>query len=383
MAIDLDYNATSPLLPAAARAMEPFGRELYANPSALHPAGQAAARALEQARSQLAALVGALPHHVVFTSGATEALNQAILATALARGGGHLVASAVEHAAVLRPLEWLQQCGFQVTLVQPQRSGLVTAEAVAAACRPDTFLIAVQAANNELGTIQPVRAIADVAVRCGALMVVDAVQALGKLPLELGSLGADLVAFSGHKVGGPKGVGALVAKSDVDLPPWLLGGPQEGGRRGGTPNVAGAVGFAVAAAEAVARMPETTRKWTALRDELTSLTERVPGCRANGLGAPCLANTVSLAFRDVDATALTVRLGERGVAVSPGSACGCGHGGSHVLEAVGLETAVVGGTIRLSMGPDISAMELRTAAGLVVETVQELRASGGGACPRG
>lgn len=382
MAIDLDYNATSPLLPAAARAMEPFGRELYANPSALHPGGRAVAQALEAARAQLAGLVGALPSQVIFTSGATEALNQAILATSLARGRGHLVASAVEHAAVLRPLEWLQGCGFEVTLVRPQRSGLVTPDAVAAACRPETFMIAVQAVNNELGTIQPVREIADVAVRAGALMLVDAVQALGKIPLDLGCLGADLVAFSGHKVGGPKGIGALLAKSDVDLPPWLFGGPQESGRRGGTPNVAGAVGFAVAAAETVARMPEAHRRWTALREELTSLTARLPGCRQNGLGADAVPNTVSLAFQGVDATALTERLGQRGVAVSPGSACGCGHGGSHVLEAIGLEPAVVGGTIRCSMGPDLSAMELRAAAEIVVETVRELRDAGGAACAR-
>lgn len=381
MAIDLDYNATSPLLPAAARAMEPFGREIYANPNALHPGGQAASDALETARAQLAGLVNALPHHVIFTSGATESLNQALLATALARGHGHIVASAVEHAAVLQPLAWLQGCGFQVTLVRPQRSGLVLPDAVAAACRPETFLVAVQAVNNELGTIQPIREIADVAVRTGALMLVDAAQALGKLPLDLGSLGADLVAFSGHKVGGPKGIGALVAKSDVDLPPWIFGGPQEDGRRAGTPNVAGAVGFATAAAETVAKMPEATRKWIALRDELTSLSERLDGCRQNGLGAPVVPNTVSLAFRGVDGTALTERLGQRGVAVSPGSACGCGQGLSHVLEAIGLDPAVVGGTIRCSMGPDISALELREAANLVIETVCELREAGG-ACAR-
>ena len=382
MSIYLDYNATSPLLPAAARAMEPFGRELYANPAALHPAGRAVGQALEQAREQLAATVNARPQHVLFCSGGTEALNQAILAISLARGQGHLVASAVEHAAVLRPLEWLQGCGFEVSLVRPQRSGLITPEAVAAACRPDTFLIAVQAANNELGTIQPSRAIADVAVRHGALMLVDGVQALGKLPLDLGSLGADLIAFSGHKVGGPKGIGALVVKSNVDLPPWIFGGPQEGGRRAGTPNVAGAVGFSVAAAEAVARIPEVSRKWVLLREELTSLTGRLPGCRQNGLGAEALPNTISLAFKGVDAAALTELLGQRGIEVSPGSACGCGGPGSHVLAAVGLDDAVVGGTIRCSMGPDISALELREAADQVIAAVGELRAAGGVACAR-
>ncbi len=372
MSIYLDHNATTPLAPEAARAMEPFGRDRFANPSGLYPEAVAARRAVSEARERLAACLGCRAEEVLFNGGATEGLNHALLATALARDGGHLVAGGVEHAAVRRPLEWLARRGFQVTFVRPQRTGLVTAEAVAAACRPETFLVALQAANNELGTVQPVAEVGTVARRCGALFLVDAVQALGKLPLDMPTSGADLLAVSAHKVGGPKGVGALVVRTGVELPAWLHGGGQEAGRRAGTENVAGAVGFAAAAEVAVANRETWHRRWTALRPELLELTRILADCRLNGHETLTLPNTVSLAFRGIDAVELTVRLGERGVCVSPGAAC-CAGERSEILAAIGLDEPAIAGTVRFSMGPDTALTELQRARSAVVEVCRALR----------
>ncbi len=379
MDIYLDHNATTPLDLEAASAMARFGRDLFANPSGLYPAAQAARAALEGARERLAACVGALADQVIFTSGGTEALHSALLSLSLAHRGGHLVTTAVEHAAVHATVEQLAQCGCSVTFVRPQRTGLVPAEAVAAALRTDTFLVAVQLANNELGTLQPTAAIAEVVRPTGAVFLVDAVQGLGKVPVDLRATGADLLALSAHKVGGPKGVGALVRRPGLELPVLVPGGGQEMGLRSGTENVAGCVGFAVAAERAVARQPQAARRWQVLRDELLQLTRLLPDTRYNGHDELTLANTVSLAFRGVDAVALTELLGRRGVAVSPGSAC-CAGRRSRVLEAIGLDEAAQRGTIRFSLGPDTSPLELRTAREQVVESVRELRATGGG-CP--
>ncbi|MBI2299192.1 MAG: aminotransferase class V-fold PLP-dependent enzyme, partial [Armatimonadetes bacterium] len=251
MDVYLDHNATSPLDPQAEAAMAVHGRDRFGNPSSLHLHGRLAREALEAARERLARALGApSTWRLVFTSGGTEAISHALLALAFQRRGGHFVATAVEHAAVLRTLGWLESLGFTSTLVEVDADGAVDPRDVAAALRPDTVLVAVQLANNEVGTVQPVAEAAEAAHRRGVLVLVDAVQALGKLPLRVVRLGGDLWAFSGHKVGGPKGIGALLVRPGLELPPLLHGGGQEGGLRSGTENVAGAVGFSVAAERA-------------------------------------------------------------------------------------------------------------------------------------
>lgn len=372
MDVYLDHNATSPLLPQVAAAMEAVARETFANPSSLYPAGQRAREIFEDARARLAATVGARAQEVIFTSGATEAINQAIIATSLCRGGGHIVTTGVEHAAVRRCVDWLGAAGYRTSYVRCQRTGRVDPSAIAAALADDTVLVAVQAANNELGTVQPIAEIAEMVHARGALLLVDAVQALGKLPLDFVTSGADLMSLSAHKVGGPKGVGALLRRWDLELPALLHGGGQEFGWRSGTENVSGAVGFAVAAEVATARRATVVKRWEALRGELLALTELLPDCRVNGHGTETLANTLSIAFRGVNARELTVALGRRGVAVSAGSAC-CAGRPSEVLQAIGLDEPAIRGTIRFSMGPDISAHELRAVREIVVETVTELR----------
>ncbi|MCC7493396.1 MAG: cysteine desulfurase [Fimbriimonadaceae bacterium] len=374
MDVYLDHNATSPLDPAVASAMARFGQLDYANPSGSYPAARAVRAALEAAREQFAAALAVPPGEVVFTSGGTEALNhvlQAVALPALAGGGGHLVIGGVEHAAVRRCAGWLATLGCDVTLVRPQRTGLVPAAAVAAALRRETCLVALQAANNELGTLQPVAAVGETCRRAGVPLLVDAVQALGKVPLGEAVQAADFLAFSAHKVGGPKGSGALVVRRGRELAPLLHGGGQEGGLRSGTEHVAGAVGCALAAERAVARQPQVQQRWLLLRPELLEIAERLPLARVNGHGTATLANTVSLAFRGIEATALVEWLGRHGVAVSPGSAC-CAGRRSEVLEAIGLDEPALRGTIRLSMGPDTSLHELRAAREVILAGVAEL-----------
>lgn len=375
MEIYLDHNATSPLDRAAEQAMAPFARDVFGNPASVHRPGRLAAEALEAARASLAAAIGALsPWRLVFTSGGTEALQLAILGVAYARGGGHFVSTAVEHPAVVDLLAQLAGRGYGLTVVEVDRDGRLAPERVAAACRPDTILIAAQWANNEIGTVQPVAALAEVALDRRVPLLVDAVQALGRLPVDLGRLAAQLVAFSGHKVGGPKGVGVLAIRDGVELAPLFCGGGQEGGLRGGTVNVAGAVGLAVAAERAVADQPRRERRWLALREDLLAIAGEIRGVRVVSPPTRVLPNTVSLSFDGVDAAAVMLGLAERGIAVSAGSACGCRRREpSRVLAAVG-HPDPARGAVRFSMGPDTTAADLQSVRAAVVTVVERLRA---------
>lgn len=369
----LDYAATAPLCEEAAAAMAPYqqpGRANIAvngNANSLHAPGRVAFAALEAARSRIAAALGARrPDEIVLTSGATEADNSALFGLAhaaaaarqRARAGSftpHVVVSAIEHDAVLAPAKRLEAEGFAVTRVAPDRQGLVSPEALAAALTPDTVLASVMAANSEVGTVQPVVDLARAAHAAGALFHTDATQALGKLPVHVGEWDVDAASFSGHKVGGPKGVGALYVRARTPMAAHLLGGGQEAGRRSGTQNVAGAAGFAAAVEAAQAMQAAERVRLSALRDRLYAALGAMPGvqptvCVPEGSEA-FLPNIVHVLADGLESETLILRFDMRGFGVSGGSACSS-HSlePSHVLKAIGIDADRAQGALRISMG---------------------------------
>ncbi len=376
--IYLDNNATTRPAPEVVEALLPWLREQYGNPSSSHVLGLQAEGALVQARAQVAALLGGQPAEIVFTSGGTEALNHALRGAAEAfPAKRHLVTTAVEHSAVRALAGWLQRQGFEITVLGVDGEGRLDLAELEAALRPDTLMVALMAANNETGVRFPVAEAAVRARRAGALVAVDAVQAVGKVPVDVAAWGADLVAFSGHKFHGPKGVGGLWIRRGVRLRPFLVGGEQERGRRGGTENLPGIVGLGKAAELALAHLPDQERV-ADLRDRLESLLrEALPDLRIHGGGAERLPNTSLLALPDVEGEALQLRLSQRGICVSTGSACTTGRPEpSHVLQAMGVPPDLARGTVRLSLGRETTAGEVEAVAIALPQVVQELRASG-------
>jgi len=376
--IYLDNNATTRPAPEVVEALLPWLREQYGNPSSSHVLGLQAEGALVQARAQVAALLGGQPAEIVFTSGGTEALNHALRGAAEAfPAKRHLVTTAVEHSAVRALAGWLQRQGFEITVLGVDGEGRLDLAELEAALRPDTLMVALMAANNETGVRFPVAEAAVRARRAGALVAVDAVQAVGKVPVDVAAWGADLVAFSGHKFHGPKGVGGLWIRRGVRLRPFLVGGEQERGRRGGTENLPGIVGLGKAAELALAHLPDQERV-ADLRDRLESLLrEALPDLHIHGGGAERLPNTSLLALPDVEGEALQLRLSQRGICVSTGSACTTGRPEpSHVLQAMGVPPDLARGTVRLSLGRETTAGEVEAVAIALPQVVQELRASG-------
>ncbi|WP_080797711.1 cysteine desulfurase family protein [Arabiibacter massiliensis] len=370
----LDYAATAPLCEEAAAAMAPYqvpGRanlSVGGNANSLHGPGRAAFEALEAARRSLARDLGASrPSEIVLTSGATEADDAAVLGIARAaaaerrrRGAGagfvpHFVTTAVEHDAVLAPAKRLEAEGFRVTRLAPNRQGFVEPAALEAALDADTVLVSVQAANSEVGSIQPIAELARAAHAAGALFHTDAVQALGKAPLDLGALGVDAASLSAHKVGGPKGMGALYLKARTPFEPQAVGGGQEDGRRSGTQNVAGAVGFAAAAHAVTGMLDEEAPRLRALRDALYARLAALPGVeatvRVDPGSAGFLPNIVHVLGDGLESETLILRLDMQGFGVSGGSACSS-HSlePSHVLRALGIDADRAHGALRVSMG---------------------------------
>jgi cysteine desulfurase len=381
--IYLDHHATTPVDPAVVAAMLPFFAERFGNPSSRHHVfGQEAERAVEEARGQVAALVGAQPADIVFTSGATESDNLAVrgAARALADKGRHLVTTVLEHPAVLEPARTLEREGFEVTRVACDRQGLVSPAEVEAALRPDTVLVSVMAANNEVGTIQPVAAIGEACRARGILFHTDAVQALGRIPVSVDAWAADLVSLSAHKMYGPKGVGALYLRKTrrprIRLQPQAEGGGQERGVRSGTLNVPGIVGFGEAArlaAEALATgEPERIRS---LRDRLLSgLRDRVDGIEVNGALEPRLPGNLHLSIARAEAETLILSLGGR-IAISAGAACAeAGGKGSHVLRALGLSDERVYTALRFGVGRFNTEAEVDSVVEALAAAVQAARA---------
>ena len=378
----LDYAATAPLCEEAAQAMAPYmvpGRANIAfggNANSLHVPGRAAFSALEDARRAIARALGATrPDEVVLTSGATEADNAAIIGLAQAaaharRLGGagsaqpHVVVSAIEHDAVLAPAKRLEQMGFSVTRVQPDRNGFITAAALEQVMRPETVLVSVMAANSEVGSVQPVAELARTAHAAGALFHTDATQALGKVPVNVVDWGCDAASFSAHKVGGPKGVGALYVKNRTPFDAFMLGGGQEAGRRSGTQNVCGAAGFAAAIQVAQEKQADEQARLGALRDKLYAALAEKPGVRPTVQVAPgsqdYLPNIVHVLVDALESETLILRFDMRGFGVSGGSACSS-HSlePSHVLRAIGIDADAAHGALRISMGRYTTAEDVQ------------------------
>ena len=374
----LDHNATTPVAAEVADAMHEAVRGCFGNASSIHAFGQAAKAALDDARSAVAALLGARPNDVIFTGSGTEADNLAVRGVAeasTAAGRRHLIASAIEHEAVLNTLKALSKRGWTSTLLPVGAAGVVEPAALEAALTDDTALVSVMHANNEIGTLQPIAELAGIAHRRGAVFHTDAVQTAGKLPLDVGALGVDLLSISAHKFNGPKGVGALWIRRGMRLVAPTTGGRQERNRRAGTENVPAIVGLGVAARLAAAKLSREAARLRTLRDRLeSSLLDRVPDTAVNG-GGERVPNTTNISFHGVEAEALLIALDLEGIAVSTGSACSSGTlEPSHVLRAMGLTPRRAQSSIRFSLGLGNTDDEIDRLVGVLPPLVARLRA---------
>ena len=377
--IYLDNAATTPLDPAVLQAMMPYLTELYGNPSSIHGTGQESQRALDRARKQTAAALGVRPQEIYFTSGGTESDNWAIRGAAWANRekGRHLITSAVEHHAVLHTFRWLEKQGFEATYLPVNRLGRVDPEAVRSAIRKDTTLISVMAANNEIGTLQPMEKIGRIAREAGVLFHTDAVQAVGAVPVDPEAWHADLLSLSAHKFHGPKGAGALYVRLGTRIGPLLFGGAQERGLRGGTENVAGIVGLGEAVEIAAAKLPERSEKVRALRDLLIrGVLERIPGAILNGDPRNRLPGNAHFSFPGLDGEALLLRLDLMGIACSGGSACTSGSPEpSHVLTAIGQGPDLARSGLRITLGDRNTEEEIRETLDVLARLTSEMRRS--------
>jgi len=372
----LDYNATTPLAPAVQEAMLPFLAEHYGNPSSTHTLGRACHEAVEDARTRVAWMLGAAPDEIVFTSGGTESNNLALKGLAFRRRppSGHIIISAIEHPAISEPARFLETCGLDVTVIGCDAEGVVRPDDVAAALRDDTILVSVMLANNEIGSIQPIRRIADVCRARNVPVHTDAAQAIGKLPVNVDELGVDLLSIAGHKMYAPKGIGALYVRQGVALEPVLHGAGHEGGLRAGTENVAQIVGLGQAAALASEHAAQAAARMAAMRDRLSNHLRESMGDRVsfNGPLDARLPNTLSVNLPEVTAGEVLRRIPE--LCASTGAAC---HSGSTqlsaTLAALGLSPSVARGTIRLSVGWYTSEEEIDWAAGALIAAWENLR----------
>ena len=354
MRIYLDNGATTKMSQAAIHAMLPYMDTIYGNPSSLHSAGQAAAEALADARQRIANRLGCSAAEITFTSGGSEADNQAILSAArlgARKGKRHIISTAFEHHAVLHTLNKLEKEGFTITLLDVHENGIVLPEQVRDAIREDTCLVTVMYANNEIGSIQPIREIGAVCREKGVLFHTDAVQAAGHLPIHVQEQNIDMLSLSAHKFHGPKGIGVLYARKGILLTPLIEGGAQERGKRGGTENTPAIAGMTAALREAVDHMDENMRKVTRLRETLITGLETIAHARLNGERTQRVPGTVNFCFEGIEGESLLLLLDRKGIAASSGSACTSGSlDPSHVLLALGLPHEVAHGSLRLSVG---------------------------------
>jgi cysteine desulfurase len=379
MRVYFDYNATTPVPPEVVEAVGRATREVFGNASSVHHFGQQAKAMLDDARSSAAALINGDPSEIVFTSGGTEADNLAIRGAAEAlepTGRRHLVASAIEHEAVLNTLKALARRGWRTTLVPVDQSGIVSPDRVREAIADDTALVSVMHANNEIGTIQPIAAIAALAHARGALMHTDAVQSAGKIAVDVKALGVDLLALSAHKFNGPKGAGMLWVKRGTRMQPILTGGKHERNRRAGTENVASIAGLGVAARLAAAKREAEGTRLAGLRDRLENgILTQIPGTAANGARDMRVPNTSNISFDHVEAESLLIALDLEGVAVSTGSACSSGTlEPSHVLRAMGFPAHRTQNSIRFSLGLFSTEEEVDRVVSALPPIVDKLRA---------
>lgn len=374
--IYMDNAATTPLLPQALDAMLPFLTENYGNPSGVYATGREARKAVEDARRTVALALNASPNEIYFTSCGTESDNWALLGSAMANRhkGNHIITTAIEHHAVLHSCEFLEKNGFCVTYVPVDALGRVSPEAVEQAMTPETILISVMAANNEIGTLQPIAQIGAIARRHKVLFHTDAVQAIGSIPVDVKAWQVDLLSLSAHKFHGPKGVGALYIRNGVRIDPFLRGGAQERGRRAGTENVACIAGLAKALEYAVENLEQKTEKTTFLRDRLIEGLLSIPHVKLNGHPTERLPGNVNVSIRYIEGEAILLRLDMSGVAASSGSACTSGSlDPSHVLLALGLSHEVAHGSVRFSLSAQTTQAEVDEVIRLMPGLIQTLR----------
>ena len=375
--IYLDYAATAPVLPEVLDAMLPFFVSAYGNPSGIHANGRETRKAVELARRRTAGVLGAESREICFTSGGSESNNLAIQGTAFAmRGkGNHIITSQIEHHSVLNTCRWLEKQGFRVTYLPVDADGTVNPENVRDAIRPETILVSIMTANNEIGTVQPVAQIGEICREKGVAFHTDAVQAVGMLRTDVREMNADLVSLSAHKFHGPKGTGALYIRKGTRLDPLIHGGSQERGLRAGTENVPGIVGLGKAIETAEAEREENAARIRGLRKVLTDrILQDIPGARMNGHPERRLPGNCHFSFPGTESEALLLRLDLAGISASGGSACTSGSvEPSHVLQAIGLKDEMLHSSIRLTIGRETTLNEIEKTAQILMEIVEDLR----------
>ncbi|NLY10579.1 MAG: cysteine desulfurase NifS [Firmicutes bacterium] len=371
-----DHAATTPVDPRVFAEMKPYLTEKLGNPSSIYAYGREARKAIDDAREIIANCIGATAQEIVFTSGGTESDNLAIkgVALALKDKGRHIITSAIEHHAVLDSVKFLEKHGFKVTYLPVDSEGMVDVKDLENAITDETILITIMHANNEIGTIQPIKEIGEIAKKHNIVFHSDAVQTVGVLPIDVNELNVDLLTFSAHKLYGPKGVGALYVRKGVRLGTLIHGGGQERKRRAGTENVAGIVGFAKAVELAVAEQKEVNQKVQELRERLFKGLESIPHIRFNGSRTHRLPNNVNVCFEFIEGESLLLNLDMNGIAASSGSACTSGSlDPSHVLLAIGLSHEIAHGSLRLTLGKENTAEEVDYVVEKLEEIVQRLR----------
>lgn len=375
--IYLDYNATTPLHPEVLEAMLPFLKEVHGNPSSIHGFGQEARKGLEEAREKVAKLIGVSPGEIVFTSGGTEADNLAIQGVAFSQRhkGRHIITSSVEHHAVLRTCRYLEHEGFRVTYLAVDGLGQIDPDDVKHALTPETILITLMHSNNEVGTIEPIEEVGKIAASHGILFHTDAVQSIGKVAVDAREISVDLLSMSGHKLYGPKGVGALYVRDGVKLSPLLYGGHHEGNRRAGTENLPGIVAFGKAAELASSSLRLRHEAMRTLRDYFWDrIREEIPRVHLHGHPNRRLPNTLHVSFESVLAESLLIQLDLSGIAASAGSACTSGAMEvSHVLTAMGVPRSIAQGGVRFSLGPETTREEIDHTVSVLKAIVNRLR----------
>ncbi len=375
--IYLDNAASAPVLDCALNAAEPFLRDCWGNPSSIHTEGRRAALALIEAREKCARAIGAAPEEIVFTSGGTESDNMALKSAALAgweQGRRRIVTTAVEHPAVLESCRALERFGFVVDYLPVDGGGYASAERAREFITPDTALVTVMTANNEVGAVQPIHEIAAVCRERGVLFHTDAVQAAGMIPLDVNDIGCDMLSISAHKLGGLRGAGLLYCRRGIPVNPLLNGGGQENGLRSGTENTAAIAAMGAAMEYACRDIPGKSAAMSEVRDRLISLLTEIPGSRLNGGKSPRLCGNVNVSFAGIEGESLVLGLDLRGVCASSGSACASGdEKPSHVLTAMGVPAEFQKGSLRLTLSESTTMQEAERAAAIVRETVETLR----------
>ena len=373
----LDYSATTPVKQEVLESMVPYFTDFYGNPSSLYTAGQQSKDAIMTAREQVAALIGAEPSEVFFTSSGTEADNWAVIGGAMWKKakGRHIITTVVEHHAILHSGEFLQKEGYDVTYLPVDEQGLVSTDDLKNAIREDTTLVSIMFANNEIGTIQPIAELAAICKEKSIVFHTDAVQALGNVAIDVKALGVDLMSMSGHKIYGPKGIGALYIRKGISLPGYMHGGGQEAKKRAGTENLTGIVGFGKAAELAEKNLETHITKLSELRDYfLERVTAEIPDLRINGSLEKRLPGNINITFKYIEGEAILLMLDMKGVAVSTGSACSSASlSPSHVLEAIGVPVEEIHGSVRFTIGDFTTKEDLDYTVDALKEVVSKLR----------